>query len=407
MLQFFPTPYPDELWYSVLCRYHACSGNIKHATTIAELFGGKAHASMGAFFPNNAIYDVVSQLPEGVMDIRDIILRHTLFPYHLRMAPLERKQSMLRDLCEGTSTTPTHIWKSENSREVSLRYCPECRNEDKSLYGEPYWHRTHQIPLVSVCEKHGCRLVKTPVGRCSKLNEHFYAPGEYCVTSEPDYTVAPYELPLAKMVKSYCEMPLEVCPTKGYSNLAQALANQGFRAILSRCNITLDHVELYEALCGFYGEEMTRQYFGEKSAAVIMARICNWKLLSPERYIMLATMIGQPAEVTFGRGRVLDVMEVALRNMSTVKDIWAKKYVAERLGIKSCQLDAVAERYGVAPFWTDSRKKDDGHDTMRTEHLKASFTKQEKAEIESYIQDHGFASVSDFLRFCVRREMEM
>jgi hypothetical protein len=29
MLSFFPTPYPDEILYSVFARYHARSGNIK------------------------------------------------------------------------------------------------------------------------------------------------------------------------------------------------------------------------------------------------------------------------------------------------------------------------------------------------------------------------------------------
>ena len=39
MLQYFPTPYPDELWYSVLGRYHVRSGNPNSATTLRELFG--------------------------------------------------------------------------------------------------------------------------------------------------------------------------------------------------------------------------------------------------------------------------------------------------------------------------------------------------------------------------------
>ena len=38
MLTCFPTPYPDEWWYSVLCRYHTRSGNTKQQTTIRELF---------------------------------------------------------------------------------------------------------------------------------------------------------------------------------------------------------------------------------------------------------------------------------------------------------------------------------------------------------------------------------
>lgn len=27
MISFFPSPYPDELWYSVICRYYVHSGN--------------------------------------------------------------------------------------------------------------------------------------------------------------------------------------------------------------------------------------------------------------------------------------------------------------------------------------------------------------------------------------------
>ena len=38
MLPYFPVPYPDELWYSTLCRYHVRSGNINTATTFQELF---------------------------------------------------------------------------------------------------------------------------------------------------------------------------------------------------------------------------------------------------------------------------------------------------------------------------------------------------------------------------------
>ena len=42
MLQYFPTPYPDELWYSVLGRYHVRSGNPNSATTLRELFGAES-----------------------------------------------------------------------------------------------------------------------------------------------------------------------------------------------------------------------------------------------------------------------------------------------------------------------------------------------------------------------------
>ena len=41
MLTFFPTPYPGEWWYSVLCRYHIRSGRQKVAKTLHELYGAR------------------------------------------------------------------------------------------------------------------------------------------------------------------------------------------------------------------------------------------------------------------------------------------------------------------------------------------------------------------------------
>ncbi len=39
MISFFPTPYPDELWYSVICRYHVHSGNYCAKHTLRQLYG--------------------------------------------------------------------------------------------------------------------------------------------------------------------------------------------------------------------------------------------------------------------------------------------------------------------------------------------------------------------------------
>lgn len=36
-----------------------------------------------------------------------------------------------------------------------LRQCDECRHQDFAHHGRPYWHRSHQLPGVRVCHKHG------------------------------------------------------------------------------------------------------------------------------------------------------------------------------------------------------------------------------------------------------------
>lgn len=39
-----------------------------------------------------------------------------------------------------------------------LKRCPECWRQDFLLYGTTYFHRAHNMPGVTVCAEHGCRL---------------------------------------------------------------------------------------------------------------------------------------------------------------------------------------------------------------------------------------------------------
>ena len=41
----------------------------------------------------------------------------------------------------------------------SLCYCPLCMQEEMERYGEPYWHRLHQLPGVTCCITHKVKLV--------------------------------------------------------------------------------------------------------------------------------------------------------------------------------------------------------------------------------------------------------
>lgn len=56
---------------------------------------------------------------------------------------------------------------------------------------------------------------------------------------------------------------------------------------------------MYEDVEQHFGSELTQKVFGEQSAVYIISRIRDWKLTSPERCPLLATMIGQSPEVLF------------------------------------------------------------------------------------------------------------
>ena len=158
MLNWFPTPYPDELWYSVLCRFYVSSGIRESSIVKKLLFGNRGNIKMATLFPNASVHLVTSRLPPNALDPKDIILENTPFPYYVRMYSPNEKQSLLEDLTNGRGQRPTHLWRAIPKEGYSLRYCPLCVTEDTRSYGEPYYHVEHQIPLSSVCVRHRCRL---------------------------------------------------------------------------------------------------------------------------------------------------------------------------------------------------------------------------------------------------------
>lgn len=82
MIPFFPTPYPDELWYSVICRYHIRSGNPSVKYSIRELYGAN-HINVPVELCG-ALSPLLDALPTKDLTAKDIIMQHTLYPYYTR-----------------------------------------------------------------------------------------------------------------------------------------------------------------------------------------------------------------------------------------------------------------------------------------------------------------------------------
>jgi hypothetical protein len=108
MLTCFPTPYPDEWWYSVLCRYYVRSGWQSHATVRHELYGNRLLVH-GRLFSNGSCGKIVEPLPHGRFTADQILQHHTLLPYYLRFYLQGKKGVVLSPLCEGKSGGVTSI----------------------------------------------------------------------------------------------------------------------------------------------------------------------------------------------------------------------------------------------------------------------------------------------------------
>ncbi len=179
MVTFFPDPYPDELLYSILARYHVRSGNIYYRTTMKDLFGNSGFYSV-VDLPCH-IDTLIQNLPfNNSLKKKELILNHTLYPFYTAFLPADRAKSvynaMRRPYGEnvyiktGITTSSVHIFPI-------LKFCPDCCQNDLANYGEYYWHRIHNTPGVLVCPVHKIVLQDSLVKLHADHKQGFSAAG--------------------------------------------------------------------------------------------------------------------------------------------------------------------------------------------------------------------------------------
>jgi len=155
MIGFFPAPYEDELVYSWHSRYLVYSGYSSATEVFRDLYSGISIPSVE--FMNNLTADARS-VTENYMPLIDVIYRHTMFPEYGRFISPQKRNTLL-EKCDLTSGNWINtIRRPEANGRRYLKYCPVCAYEDREMYGETFWHRTHQIYGIGICTKHGVYL---------------------------------------------------------------------------------------------------------------------------------------------------------------------------------------------------------------------------------------------------------
>ncbi|MEK5277978.1 MULTISPECIES: TnsD family Tn7-like transposition protein [Paenibacillus] len=155
----FPNPYPDEIFNSVMARYHFWSRGKSCSATIGELFGTERLAAI-VDFPCG-----LSSLQSKVsahhsFKEENLIQYHTFFPLHQPFLSSEKVDAIVCKLkVGGNKGGGVHALlgyggSSVNIFSSTLRYCSCCVQDDIELYGETYWHRIHQISVIQECPIH-------------------------------------------------------------------------------------------------------------------------------------------------------------------------------------------------------------------------------------------------------------
>lgn len=173
MLNWFPTPYPDELLYSVLARYHVRSGNISPKVTTEELFGKRTIRSVWDLPAN---LNILLNQTGSYWNTDQLIFNHTMYPYYAAfLLPKQADQVKQSMIGNKGSTIHTRIGVSASNVKLKshLWVCSDCIKEDMNTCGETYWRRIHQCPGVYICPKHETVLEETVVST-KAVNQHEY-----------------------------------------------------------------------------------------------------------------------------------------------------------------------------------------------------------------------------------------
>src|SRR5208283_1070317 len=168
----FPNPHPDELLYGVCARLSERANVPSKKGFCESLFGAGSIAVVD--LPSRLEF-LIDQLPPGRPDAETLLQNNTLLPLYLPFLPKGRaercKQAALGVGGKSLSLL-TGIMASKIEQPANLRLCLICADKDKKAYGEPYWHRSHQVAGIATCYRHRIRLLETLIRRGSRLNRH-------------------------------------------------------------------------------------------------------------------------------------------------------------------------------------------------------------------------------------------
>jgi hypothetical protein len=236
VLTYLPSPYHDELLYSIVARYISHIGKVRGAS-VEQLFGKRTlraridlPSSLGRFADNAALV--------WGMTAEEIAEKYTLLPFYTHFANDVVKTKAMGAM-KSDSGTGLHAKLGINTSRVKvpsfLRYCPECASEDFNRWGETYWRRTHQLPGVLMCTKHEALLMNSSVPyRPIALWDFIDASEAVRGTSTSASTLSPVVfLASARSVAQRCEDFLQRKETQwGHSDVPvryrDAVSNGGF-----------------------------------------------------------------------------------------------------------------------------------------------------------------------------------
>jgi TniQ len=264
MLSFFPNLYPDELLYSGLARYHIRSGNKNFRQTDLDLFGYSSGQACRVTLTNN-LKGLVKQIAHiSYYRVRWLMENHTLYPFYAAfLSPIEIRQLELATIEKRSGSILDRAkvdLDSYNDYRKYLKFCPLCLKAEIDRYGEPYWHRCHQIPGITICTDHQIPLLDSSIPIDGKGIHYHAASLENCPIDREQIELAPESVEtLLRVAEDILWLMNSQIDFQGMRWLRDRyltkLHKLGLAQKLLRGEFQCDWQQLFESFCTFYGKD--------------------------------------------------------------------------------------------------------------------------------------------------------
>ena len=245
----FPAPYPEELLYSTIARAGVHDGETSPKQLLDMVFNNRGVIAT-VDLPSH-VGKLASQYSDSLgLDTQTLISRHTLWPIYAPFIPQERNNK-LREWMSGSSQGAAHlasgIAASRVKAKTKLFICVECLNEQKFKYGECFWNRLWQVPLLKICPAHG--LLNMTSIELNGEHRHSHIPVEVAEIQEPvksEDVDRTFSNQVAQLLKVQNEGVSFSQWTSFYKHFASSWGYLHGRRI--------DHAKIQEAVIQFWGK---------------------------------------------------------------------------------------------------------------------------------------------------------
>ena len=154
-----PNRLPDEWYPSFIYRLHLLGGLPTVERSVLAIFGQPLNLS---HFAPTGVAELAKRIPPSYgLNTETFLAENTIFPYlrpfAFKNTPSEFQHNFVHD---SPRATKNYLLPGRRAGlgKREPRFCVSCMSDDTEQWGFPYFHRSHQVPEVVVCVRHGVPL---------------------------------------------------------------------------------------------------------------------------------------------------------------------------------------------------------------------------------------------------------